>query len=169
MKILSLVMRIPEAVFFSEMAGRLADGGCRMEFVLGHEAARDVLTGKGFKCHSIYERLKQLGEVEFSPEGLQKEFGISNMRSVYMREMLNYRRFDEEKMLRKSVRYLKIMARILNEVKPDAVVQELGDFIAPLTLYHAARAANIDHVSIGPALLNGRVVFTLNDIYTDVP
>ncbi len=86
-----------------------------------------------------------------------------------MREMLNYRRFDEEKMLRKSVRYLKVMARILDEAKPDAVVQELGDFVAPLTLYYAARAANINHVAIEPALLNGRVIFTLNNLYTDVP
>jgi hypothetical protein len=169
MKILSLVMRIPEAVFLSEMAGRLADGGYRMEFVVGHEAAGDVLAGKGFKCYGIHERLKQLGEVESSPEDVQKEFGISNIRSVYMREMLNYRRFDEGMMLRKAMRYLEVMARILNEVEPDAVVQELGDFIAPLTLYYAARAANIDHVAIEPALLNGRVVFTLNNLYTDVP
>jgi hypothetical protein len=162
-------MRIPEAVFLSEMAGRLADRGCRMEFVIGHEAAGDILRGKGFKCHSIHERLKQIGEDEFSPEDIQKEFGIYNLRSVYMREMLTFCRFDEGKMLRKSVCYLKIMAGILGEGKPDAVVQELGDFIAPLTLYYAARAANINHVAIEPALLHGRVIFTLNDLYTDVP
>ena len=59
LKILSLVMRIPEAEFFTKVARYLNAYDIEMEFVAGHESACDVFKKEGVRYYNIYEKVKK--------------------------------------------------------------------------------------------------------------
>jgi len=172
-KILSLVMRIPEAEFFAMAAKYLSAYDLQMEFVAGHESACDIFRKSGTKYYNIHEKVRQVNNMmDISLKDIkdiQKKFKIDNIRSLYMREKLHHRQLNEDKMLKKVLVYLKIMDEILEESEPDVVVQETGNFVAPISLYYAARAKNINHIFIEPAMFPKRSTFVLNDFYADIP
>lgn len=173
LKILSLVMRVPEAEFFAMAARYLSAYDLQMEFVAGHESACDIFRKSGIKCYDIHEKARQLNNVTDiclkDVRDIQNKFKIDNVRNLYMREKLHLRRLNEDKMLKKALVYLKIMDEILEESAPDVVLQETGDFVAPISLYYAARAKNINHIFIEPAMLPKRIAFVLDGLYADIP
>lgn len=173
LKILSLVMRIPEAEFFAMAAKYSSAYDLQMEFVAGHESACDIFRKSGTKYYNIHEKVRQVNNMmDISLKDIkdiQKKFKIDNIRSLYMREKLHHRQLNEDKMLKKVLVYLKIMDEILEESEPDVVVQETGNFVAPISLYYAARAKNINHIFIEPAMFPKRSTFVLNNFYADIP
>lgn len=175
LKVLSLVMRIPEADFFAEVAGCLSARGVQMEFITGHEAACDVFEKKDLKYYNIHQRVRAAGNgsVVYADlkdgTDIQSRFKIDNIRNIYLREKLHFERFNEQKMLNKTLAYLTVIDEILTESKPDVIVQETGDFVAPNCLYHAARARNIHHIFIEPGMFPNRIVFALDSFFADIP
>ena len=175
LKVLSLVMRIPEADFFAEVAECLSTRGVQMEFVTGHEAACEVFERKGLKYYNIHQRVRAVGNnsVLYADSkdvtDIQKRFDTDNIRNIYLREKLHFGRFNEQRMLNKTLAYLNVMDEILNKSKPDAIVQETGDFVAPNCLYHVARARNIRHIFIEPGMFPNRIVFTLDSFFANIP
>lgn len=175
MKILVLVMRVPEAVFFAGVAKCLGEHGWQMEFIAGHESACDVFEKNGLKYYNIHERARKAAtdyapgaDVEKEREA-QRRFKIGNIRDIYLREKLHFGRYNEQKMLKKTLVYLQVADRILAESKPDVIVQETGDFVAPHCLYLAARAKNIPHVFIEPGMFPNTMVFALNSYFAGIP
>ncbi len=175
LKILSLVMRVPEADFFARVAQCLSARGWQMEFIAGHESACDVFEKHGLRYYNIHERARRAANdsdtdanVENGTEA-QRRFKIGNIRDIYLREKLHFGRFDEQKMLKKTLVYLKVADQILTESNPDVVVQETGDFVAPHCLYLAARAKNIYHVFIEPGMFPNTMVFALNSYFAGIP
>ena len=146
-----------------------------MEFVAGHESACDVFKKEGLRYYNIYERVNKLRNNSDTDSNLKKSveiqsrFEIENIQDLYLREKLHFRRFNEHKMLKKTLVYLKVMDQILTVSNPNVVVQETGDFIAPNCLYHAARANNIHHIFIEPAMFLNRIIFTLNSFFANIP
>ncbi len=174
LKVLSLVMRVPEADFFVKVAKYLSKYDLQMEFVAGHESAEDVFEKANIKFYSLHKRVKQIDSPEevISSEKtriLQDKFKIDNIRSVYMREKLNLRRFNEDEMLRKTMNYLEAMDNIIEKCSPDVIIQETGDFIAPISLFYAARSRNLNHIFIEPAMFPKRSTFVFNSLYADIP
>ena len=174
-KVLSLVMRVPEAVFWGEVAECLNARGVQMEFVAGHEAACDVFEKKGLRCYNLHQRIRAArddSDIDADSKNsadIQSRFKIENIRNIYLREKLHFGRFDEQKMLKKTLAYLIVIDEILAESNPDVIVQETGDFVAPNCLYHAARARNIHHLFIEPGMFPNRIVFALNSFFADIP
>ncbi|RJR17365.1 MAG: hypothetical protein C4581_08215 [Nitrospiraceae bacterium] len=68
----------------------------------------------------------------------------------------------------KVVKYCSIFDNIIKTNEIGCIIQELGGFIAPLTLYYTARKNSVNHVFIEPAMFRKRVVFTLNRFYADI-
>ncbi len=175
LKILSLVMRVPEADFFARVAKCLSAHGWQMEFIAGHESACDVFEKHGLKYYNLHERAGRAtndsdtdANVENGTEA-QRRFKIGNIRDIYLREKLHFGRFNEHKMLKKTLVYLEVLDQILTESNPDVVVQETGDFVAPHCLYLAARAKNIHHVFIEPGMFPNTMVFALNSYFAGIP
>jgi hypothetical protein len=173
LKILSLIMRIQEAEFLVLIAKHLETYDVQMEFVAGHESACDVFRKSGLKYYNIHEMSRQTGNITGCSskhiKDIQNKFKIDNIRDLYMREKLHLRQLNEDKMLQKTLVYLKIMDEIVEECNPDIVVQETGDFVAPICLYYAAKARNVNHIFIEPAMFPKRIAFVLNSLYADIP
>lgn len=163
-------MRIPEAEFFVVLGEYLKTKNIEMEFIVGHDAGGDVLVRAGFKCYRLSEYARKYADMHITGDFLREikqQFGIDNVRRLYLREMFNLERFDETRMLKKTLSYLQIMGDVLKESSPRVVMQETGDFIAPMSLYYAARAQSIEHIFIEPAMFPRRIVFTFNNLYAD--
>jgi hypothetical protein len=175
LKILSLVMRIPEAEFFTKVARYLSSYDIEMEFVVGHESACNVFKKEGLEYYNIHKRLNRLKNgscIDISLKKkveIQSRFNIKDIRDLYLREKLQFGLSNEHQMLKKTLVYLHVMDQILTEANPNVIVQETGDFVAPNCLYHAALAANIHHIFIEPGMFPNRIVFTLNSFFADIP
>lgn len=174
LKVLLLVMRVPEAEFFVKVAKYLNNYDLQMEYVAGHESAEDTFEKANIGFYSLHKHVRQIESPKeiISLEKiniLQNKFKIDNIRSVYMREKLNLRRFNEDKMLRKTMNYLQAMDDIIEECGPDVIIQETGDFIAPISLFYAARSRNLNHIFIEPAMFPKRSTFLFNSLYADIP
>lgn len=167
-------MRVPEADFLVKIAKQLEKNDLQMEFVAAHESAGDVFGNAQVKFYDLHKHIRKLNQSTKKTSldeihSIQDKFKISNLRSIYMREKLNLHRLDEDDMLRKTINYLQAMDKIIEESCPDIIIQETGDFIAPVCLYYAARSRDIDHIFIEPAMFPKRSTFVFNGIYADIP
>jgi hypothetical protein len=166
--ILFAIMAVQEVEFFAPMAKRLVEEeGVSVAFLTFHEAGDDMLEKEGIPYFSLHKTRRSLKrKQQCTREEIEKLTGRSMDHLIFHEMHMSGR--DREKLTAKAVIYYSIFADILKENEIGCIVQELGGFIAPLTLYYAARGNNTDHVFIEPAMFKKRVVFTLNNLYADV-
>lgn len=171
--ILFSVMAMREVTFFSHVADILKDNGLRVGFINFFEPGDEYLQRKGYTVYSIHKSLKQNKDKgkslsEDVVRRYEQKFGLPNMRELILHEKLTFNRYDDTRLLRKLLRYFDFFEQVFAQIKCNAVIQELGGFIAPLSLFHFCLSSNINHVGIEPAMFKGRLFFTLNGIYVDV-
>lgn len=169
--VLFAIMAVQEAEFFGDTARRMRAGGMRVAFLTFHEGGDAIVERMGFDCFSLH-KLKAGYLRPYTPAEQREtaeRFGIEHPRRLYLHEMLRTNRGGEERHAQKVTAYLRLIDDILREHGIRCVVQELGGFIAPLCLYTAARKGGVPHVFIEPAPFNRRLIFTLDDIYCDLP
>lgn len=166
------IMAVQEVVFFAPIAKRLMEEeGLKVAFLTFHEAGDDILEKEGIPYFSLHKIKASMNKKDFNtiePEELQKRLGV-DVRRLTIHEKLTTNRWDEKYLLSKVATYYTIMDKILRGNNIGCVVQELGGFIAPQMLYHMARCCNINHIFIEPAMFPKRIVYTLNEMYADIP
>jgi hypothetical protein len=172
--ILFAIMTVQEVVFFVPIARSLMDEeGLKIAFLTFHEAGDDILEREGipyFSLHKIKRKLKKTGKHDMrniDAEDMEKKLGVGISHLIFHEMHLSGR--SRKSLAFKAVNYYFIIDKVLQENNIGCVVQELGGFIAQLTLYYAARENNTDHIFIEPAMFRKRVVFTLNDLFADIP
>ena len=170
--VLFAIMAVWEVRFFGEMARRLRDEeGLSVGFITFHEAGDDLLEKMGigyFSLHKLKQRyLRDCGGL--TPAQAQQEYNIADLHTLYRHEMLRTNRGDEAAHVCKALAYLRLLDDILREHDVGCVVQELGGFIAPLSLYHVSRRRGVPHVFIEPSIFNRQVLFTLDSLYCELP
>lgn len=170
--VLFAIMAVWEVRFFGEMARRLRDEeGLSVGFITFHEAGDDLLEEMRidyFSLHKLKEKyLRETRSVR--PEQAQSEFGIPDLGDVYRHEMLKTNRGNEAWHVRKTVAYLRLLDDIVREHDVGCIVQELGGFIAPLSLYHVARRRHVPHAFIEPSIFNRQLLFTFDNLYCELP
>jgi hypothetical protein len=170
--ILFSIITLPEVDFLAYMAERLIEKGNKIGFILFHEAGAEKLERMGipfFNIHALREGVPYAPLSDSKLEDFRIEFGIENLRHLFIHEKLGYNRRDERKLLNKAVHYLQILDKIFTENNVKCVVQELGGFSSNQCVYYAARKNSIDHVFYEPAAFSKRIVFNLNSYYSDIP
>lgn len=170
--LLIAIMAVWEVRFFGEMARRLRDEeGLSVGFITFHEAGDDLLEEMGIDYFSLHKlKSKYFRDTRsVSPEQAQQEFGVADLRDVYRHEMLKTNRGNETWHVRKAVAYLRLLDDIVREHDVGCIVQELGGFIAPLSLYYVARQRRIPHIFIEPSIFNRQLLFTLDTLYSELP
>ena len=160
------VIAMREVIFFANVADKLKKSGYKTAFITFYEPGDDYLIKRGYDVFSIHKSIrgKKASVSEEAVSKLQEEYRIQNIRQLLLHEKLTFNRLDEEKLLEKTVLYLNFFSDLFEKIKTDYVVQELGGFIAPMTLFHSCLKSNIDHLFIEPAMYKGRLFFTLNDL-----
>ena len=161
-KVMFLVMRIPEADFYIKMVPFLKSQNVLPTFVSCHQAASKKIRKHGLVCYDIFEVSEKSESNDGEVVSVEKKFKIPNIREIYFRESVQFNIRDEKSLVLKTIKYLNAMDQILKEASVDIVMQETGDFIAPLSLYYASRKNKVVHVSIEPAMFKRRMVFCQN-------
>ncbi len=169
--ILFAIMTVQEVVFFVPIAKRLQEEvGLNVAFLTFHEAGDDILESEGityFSLHKINRSLKRSGKRQTDDVSeIEKNLGADIGRLIFHERHVSNRR--ENDLISKVINYYYIFNDLFRINDIGCVVQELGGFIAPLTLYYAAGKNNINHVFIEPAMFRKRIVLTLNNLYADI-
>lgn len=169
--ILFSIMAVQEVVFFVPIARRLKEEmGLNIAFLTLHEAGDDILEQEGityFSLHKIKRSLKGNTNNKTDVSDIEKKLGV-NVEHLIFHEMHTSGR-QRQDLTAKAANYYSILNNIFRENNIGCIIQELGGFVAPLTLYYVSRENNIDHIFIEPAMFRKRVVFTLNHFYADIP
>jgi len=169
--LLFAIMAVQEVEFFGLAASRLRDEGLSVGFITFHEAGDPMLKRMGFDHFSLHKlKSRYLREWESASEAdLEKQLGVCDLDTLVRHEMLCTNRGDKKKHLHKAAAYSALFSDIFMQNDVRCVIQELGGFIAPQCLYYVARARNVPHVFIEPSIFTRHLIFTLNDVYADVP
>lgn len=169
--ILFAIMAVQEVIFFSPIAKRLMEEeSLNIAFMTFHEAGDDILEREGipyFSLHKLKRGLRKNKTGAKEIKELQKRFGI-NFEELILHEKLTANR-SKDFLSSKVVTYCNIFDNAFSENNIGCVVQELGGFIAPQILYYVSRYHKVNHIFIEPAMFRKRVVFTLNNLYAEIP
>jgi len=152
-----------QTAFFEALVRGLASGGIAGGVVCFHERSHEHLRRVGVESWNAIRMAE-----EASPEVDWAVYGIDNAQFWIGHEKAAFELRASDPLLVKFARYLQVAERILRQllgrgVRP-VVFQELGGFLACLSVFFAARRLGIDHWFVEPSFFRGRVFFTRNTI-----
>jgi len=84
-------------------------------------------------------------------------------------EALTFNDKNTENHVRKLLKYTALIYYFLRDLKPEYVVQELGGFIAPLSIFNVCKILHIKHFFIEPMPFKGRIAFIEDCLSYRVP
>jgi hypothetical protein len=163
--ILFAVIAFREAEFFCNVA-RFLNKRYKLNsaFLTFYEPADNYLKEKRFKVFSLHKNIN-LKNVNVSREqikNIENKYRIKNIRRLLFHEKLTFNRFDENKLSKKLVAYDNYFSSLLQDYEIGNVVQELGGFIAPLSLFYCCGCFNINHIFLEPSMFKGKLFFNVN-------
>lgn len=167
------VIAMREVEFFIAVAAELknADPLLDIRFVSFFQPGNALIRERGFNCFDLYEGLdSHRTPSESQLRALESRYGIDNLRRLLVHEKLTHDRYDDDVLLAKFSSYLERLDAILGEVSNGGsaqdvmVIQELGGFVAPLSLYYAARRHGMTHVFFEPSFFKGRLHYVINGL-----
>jgi len=166
------ILSLIELNYLLPIAELLIKDGHEVRFVIFHNAAKPILTKKNIPFYSVHE-LKETFPFDKNAinnlDSSQEQYGIENIRDLFLREKLGYNRTDENKLLTKTLHYLQIMDKILDEIDANLIVQTSGIFAANQVVFYAARKRGIDHIFFEHSPFNNMGLFLLNTFECDMP
>jgi hypothetical protein len=151
-----------DTTFFLNIARELKEIGYNASFITFYEPAKYVITKQGFDVFSIHEKLREKNKADslgIDNEYFKKNF---NLDQFIKHEMLTFNIKDEKKLKLKTNLYISVLDNWIRNKRPDIVIQELGGFIAPLSLFCACANNNVRHVFIEPGFFKGTLAFLVD-------
>ncbi len=151
--------------------------GTRFEFISFYQPGNAQIRKAGHPCHDIFEEARaqtarrgpDWKDWAEASAHYESEFGLGNMQRLILHEKVTFNLHDDAVLLDKFARYLDAHLAIVDRIAQSAggpervaILQELGGFIAPLSLYFAAKKRGIRHVFFEPAFFKGRTHFVLD-------
>ncbi len=174
--VLFAVIAPREVVFFSHVAEALERRhGARSAFLTFYQPGDSYLRAQGRHVFSLHDELGRVAEAGNDParvKAVEAKYGIRSVRDLIIHEKLTFNRFDEEQLIRKALAYDGYFERLFGQCAIRNVVQELGGFIAPMSLYYNSLSHQIRHVFLEPAMFKGRLFFnedSLNACVAEIP
>tara|TARA_B100000427_G_scaffold21988_1_gene16630 strand:+ start:11533 stop:12900 length:1368 start_codon:yes stop_codon:yes gene_type:complete len=134
-----------------------------VSFISFYEPGNKKINKAGFKVYNLYDYVKnKSNDIDFS------DYLISDIKDFILHEMVTFNT-SEKKVISKYKRYLPAINYIIEDIishsngKKVVILQELGGFVAPLSLYFCAMKNKIDHYFFEPSFFKGRLLFVKND------
>lgn len=135
-------------------------------FISFYEPANKKIQKKGFKVYNIYKYLESYKEINL------KDFGIDNIEDFLLHEALTFNK-SKKLVKEKYHRYIYAFDKILFEIKSEfslnnnlRIFQELGGFVANLSLYFCSRKHNVNHYFFEPSLFDGMLFLIKNNYFS---
>ena len=139
-----------------------------IQFLSFFQAGNEILMGRGYKVWDIYDWSERVDQFKVADGKLESFFGIDNIHKLILHEKLTFGIGENDVLYGKYYKYLNGVHLILNEILKDfsakqvTVFQELGGFVAPLSLLHNCRQQKIQHVFFEPSFFKGTMNFVEN-------
>jgi hypothetical protein len=169
--VFSMMTNVPETALWLEVASIFAESGYTVGFLLFDESAMKAVTARGFDAFSVFE-LMDRQPLERMDRATEQEwlsqFGITNVRHLYLHEKLGYGRPDETLLHTKTLHMLQVADRFFATHRAGCLVQETGGFAAINAIFYGATKHGVPHVFYEPSPFAKRVVFTLNGFYANI-
>jgi len=169
--VLFAVIAPREVEFFANVADVLVgEHGLKCAFMTFYEPGDRYLAKRGYRVFSLHKEV-DAHAVDVSANAARQiasRYGIQNVRDLLLHEKLTFNRFDEDKLLSKLIKYDRYFARLLESCEISGVVQELGGFIAPLSLCYNCRAYHVRHIFIEPSMYKGRLCYNVDSINNEL-
>lgn len=156
-----------EVEFFLAVADELRriSGDISIAFITFYEPGDRLIKRRGYSLFSLHKERDVVRS--FSEEDvtrIKQKYGINNIRSLLLHEKYTFGRYDEDSLIKKLVSYDRYFEKILSEHKIKLVAQELGGFIAPMSLFYNCRYKGVNHIFFEPSMYKGRLFFNVNTI-----
>lgn len=139
-----------------------------VQFISFYQSGNKLIEQHGYKVWDIYAWAQKETLFQVARADIESHFKIENLHKLILHEKLTFSIQKNEVLNEKFFRYLNGLNLILKEIEksfkaPDiSVFQELGGFIAPLSLMYAAKTLQISHVFFEPAFFKGTMNFIEN-------
>ncbi len=150
--------------FFISIAKKIQikDSSKDIIFISFYEPGNKNIKSSGFKVYNIYDY------VGVSKTNTFNDFDIEDINEFTLHESVTFN------IPRKSVRdkygsYLPAINEILEEILLQSknneitIYQELGGFVAPMSLFFVSKKLKINHIFFEPSFFKGRLFFVKND------
>jgi hypothetical protein len=139
-----------------------------VQFISFYQSGNKLIEQRGFKVWDIYAWAHKDSLFQVARGEIEAHFNIENLHKLILHEKLTFGILRDEELDLKFYRYLNALNLILKEINKSFktenvfVFQELGGFVAPLSLMYAAKTLQIRHVFFEPAFFKGTMNFIEN-------
>ncbi|MHC4183759.1 MAG: hypothetical protein ACYSR0_10445, partial [Planctomycetota bacterium] len=165
--ILFAVIAPREVTFFGKVADVLKEEyNLTSAFLTFYQPGDRYLSKNGYRVFSLHKEVHSVGVKTGADRiaEIENKYGIKNIRQLLLHEKLTFNRFDEDELVMKLIEYDRYFDSLLRQHKIDNVVQELGGFVAPMSLYYNCIHHNVRHVFIEPSMFKGRLFFNVDSM-----
>ncbi len=166
-KIVFTIIASRDADFFINVANKLNLSTYQVIFLTFYSPAAKQIRQANydvFDFHSIKKLNKYTKYIKTDIKALEKKYNIKSINDIYLHEQLTFEVHNTSSLLGKSRFYLESLDSWLKVVKPDAVIQELGGFIAPMSLFYACKRRRVKHIFLEPMMFQGTLGFVEDTI-----
>lgn len=147
--------------------------GYDIQFISFFQPGNKILKEAGYKVWDIYEHVDNTSSFSIKKENLESFFSIPNIQAHTLHEKVTFNIKDSSLIIDKYWRYLNachnILTELLTKYRPEEiqVFQELGGFVAPLSLYYCSKREKINHVFFEPSFFRSHMHFVENSLNND--
>ncbi|MCY4644716.1 MAG: hypothetical protein OXB88_08880 [Bacteriovoracales bacterium] len=159
-----------EVNFYPLLAQRMAalNSELNIYFLPFYEPGIKTIEKKGFKAFNIYKIINNLAPKDFNvrTSDIEEKYGIENLRLLCLHEYATYNIRDIQTLLEKFKKYIMATEIIFDKIdkKNTFVFQELGGFVAPLSLFLVSKRHHIPHFFFEPSYFRGRLHFNMDTL-----
>jgi len=150
-----------EAVFYLRIADQIRqkDIGIDIHFISFYQPINEKILDAGFEVFDIYSHVSNRNF--FCVSEYESQFGIPNMHKLILHEKVTFSEYNTDRLSQKFCMYLDGLDKYLLKLKLKYseidIFQELGGFVAPLSLFFASQKNNVTHYFFEPSFYKGRV------------
>jgi capsule polysaccharide modification protein KpsS len=166
------VIAMRDVNFYLALASRLKiiNKNYKICFISFYEPGNALIQNENYQLYNLYDYLNSNNNKSTENYDSVSDYSIDELHKYILHEKLTFSLHDEYKLFKKLKLYLDTINDILSDISrhyyPNKIIifQELGGFIAPLSLYLTATKRNIQHIFFEPSFFNGKIFFNINTL-----
>ena len=166
-------MAMRDVHFFVKIAQQLrqSPGDTEVRFISFYQAGNAEIRRNGFHCYDAYAYRDRAAMPETRQAAeYERAYGMANLHRLVLHEKVTSADFDDAALERKFMACLEASDAIVRELLSGVgagdvtVVQELGGFLGPLSVFFACRRHQVDHVFLEPSFFRKRLHYVRNSL-----
>lgn len=166
-------MAMRDVHFFVKVAKQLccAQSGMEVRFISFYQAGNAEIRKNGFHCYDAYAYRDSLAKPETREAAeYEQTYGIANLHRLVLHEKVTGANFDDVALEQKFMASLDASDAMVRELlsgrsaRDVTVIQELGGFIGPLSVFFVCQRHGVDHVFLEPSFFRKRLHFVRNSL-----